>query len=114
MSLQSLAAQHRAAILARERQTNAHLQAQYEQAQARILARSHWLFSAMRDAKQHEKPLPLAWLYQFHRARQFKQIVSEEIGTFARIAHAAVLQQKRQAREQGRQDALLLLQARKR
>lgn len=112
MSLQSLAAQHRAAILARERAAGAELAGTFKATWARILARLQQLFAQMDAAEQHGQTINLAWLAESNRLQKVLSDIRGEVGMFADAASLSIHAQMVLASQIGQEDARLLLKSR--
>lgn len=110
MTLQTLANQHRNAILAREAQAATQITGQYKATFSRILARLHWLFAQMSSAAHTGEAVNMAWLYQANRLQQALGQISTEVQAFSLSANTTVQGQVSQAQQSGQQDATLLLQ----
>jgi Phage Mu protein F like protein len=111
MSLQSLADQHRNAILAREQAAASQITAQWKDAFTRTLARLHWLFSAMSSAEHTGQAVNLAWMYEAQRMQQALSQIHAEMHTFAQAAKTTVAGQVHQAKQAGQADAQVLLKS---
>lgn len=109
MSLQSLADQHRNAILAREAAASREITAQWKATFSRTLARLHWLFSAMSSAEHTGQQVNMAWLYEANRLQQVLQQIHAEMHGFANSAKTTISGQVHQSGQQGQADANLLL-----
>ena len=117
MSLQSLAAQHRQAILARERAAGAQIASQYQTVWLRLQARLQKLFdqqqAAERQADANDQPFDATiWWAQFHRLDLLLASVQADFGTFADAAMKIVRDHAGIAIKAGADDALALLENR--
>lgn len=114
MTLQQLAAQHRAAILANEAQLADQIAAQYRQAFARFHKRLQHLLQQLQQARQdaEDEDAPFnaqVWLIQFQRLDALLFAARQDFGSFSRQASEMVQTQVRSAFGTGEQDALSLL-----
>src|SRR5579859_3642159 len=110
MSLQSLAQQHRAAILARDAALAKQITAHYQVIWQRITARLQQLTRQIGAAQQAGQPVRASWLYEQRRLQTFLNQMQADIQQFASHTQDAVQQQMHQAAENGAQDAMSLLE----
>jgi SPP1 gp7 family putative phage head morphogenesis protein len=109
VTLQSLAQQHKAALIRRDVALADQLAAQYQLAWNRIQARLSWLFAQMQQAQDSGQDANVAWLKESQRLAGMLDEINTQIGSFAHTANAQVQAQTHLAQHFGAQDATLLL-----
>lgn len=108
-TLQNLANQHRAAILARDQALAHQITAHYQAIWQRIYARLQQLTKQIDAAQKAGKPVKVSWLYEQRRMQVFLGQVQSEINQFAAYSQHVVQLQMFQGAQWGSQDALNLL-----
>lgn len=116
MTLQSLANQHRRAILAQDQTLADQIAAQYRQAFGRFHQRLQKLLQQLQQARQAAEDDDAVfnaqvWLYQFQRLDSLLFAAQQDFDSFSRQAQDMVRQQVHSAFSTGEQDALSLLQS---
>lgn len=114
MTLQELANQHRAAILANDAQLADQIAAQYRKAFARLYKKLQLLLQQMQQAEQdaldNDQPFNAhVWILQFNRLDGLLFSVKQDFGSFANQASQMVQGQLRSAWASGQDNALALL-----
>lgn len=106
MSLQSLANQHRQAILARETLAATQITGAWHAAFAGLLHQLSSLFAQMESAET----VNLAWLLEAQRLQRALDAINGQMGNFSSSASSTVQGQASQAQQFGVQDGRLLVQ----
>lgn len=117
MSLESLANQHRDALLARDAALASRISGAYRVAWQRWHATLAKLLKEMQTAEQQAAATgtpfnALIWLHQAQRLDTLLRAVQEDFGAFSHTAQQLVIEQQHNALEVGYEDSLALLKTR--